>query len=902
MGPDSKSNPTAMGRLNNTKNPVNESSDFHPPRWAEWLLNRFCPPDQADELQGDLLEMYAYWLKTVGLWGARRRYTFAVFRVIRPLTKSATAQPAQYSQLAPQTTSYLTPDMLRNYLKIAFRNLGQNKVYSGINITGLAIGMACCLAIGLYVRDEYSFDRFHRQAKHIYRIVEKQNQAGTLYNIASSPGILAPALKADFAQIQQTCRISRSWGLITYGTTTVEKDVLIVDPSFFSMFDFPLLRGNAQKALLNPNEIVLNERMAEHFFGRNWPQSSQVLGQVIHFNGRSLTVAGVAKNAPHNSHIQFEGLLSFRTIELNPQEYKWNNDSHYNYLLLNPDTDVAALNQQLLHYLARYRPVDKPTLSLQPLLDIYLNTDFDFHTDWSTKGSRLYIRIFIAVGLIVLLIALFNFMNLATAQAMKRAQEVGVRKAIGALRQQLIVQFLGESLLMTFLAIGLALVLLQVGLPLLNDVAAKSLTVPFTDPLFNLLIAGFVLLVSGLAGMYPAFYLSRFQPVKVLKGAFDVRSGQFFRRTLVIGQFVMSVMLIIGALVIYKQLTFIQDRNLGFDQSRLLHVWIRNELNDKKWLLKSELQSQSSVAQVSVSSGNLVDMGSSTYELSWEGQATGEGFVITHTNVDPDFLATTGMTLIAGRNFDPSITTDTSSAYLINETAAKQMHWTPQQALGKTFTFWGTKGKIIGVVKDFHYRPLTAAIEPFLFRYWPKDSYNYNTLLVKTQPGHTREAIAAIEALYKKHKSLMPPYYAFVDDSLDKLYRTEQRTGRIVLYFSVLAILVSCLGLLGLVTFTAEQRTKEIGIRKVMGATVINIVMLLSKDFLKLIFLSILIASPIAWYAMQQWLSNFAYKIDMEWWMFVLSGTVTIGIALITVSFRSIKAALVNPIKSLRSE
>jgi predicted permease len=908
-------NPTPQSQ----RPPERRVSAQRPPRWADRLLSWLAPPELLEELQGDLHEQFAQRALQVGPRRAGWWYGLEALKIIRPyylrrrvasLTnrqkdflpkRRVTARPS--FTLEAQSPSILTPDMLQNYLKIAFRNLVHNKVYAGINISGLAIGIACCLAIGLYVWYEYSFDRFHTNAKHIYRVVEKQNQAGTLYDIASSPGILAPALKADFAEIQQTCRIDRAWGIVTHESTSVELDnMLRVDPSFFSMFDFPLLRGNAQKALLGPNEIIISEAMAERFFGSNWRQSTQLLGQLFKWNNRTLTLVGVAKNAPHNSHIQFNVLLPFRQIELDPDQYKWNNDSHYNYILLNPNADIAALNQKLFHYLARYRPVDKPTLSLQPLLDIYLNPDFDFHTDWSTKGSRLYIQVFIAVGLIVLLIALFNFMNLTTARAMKRAREVGVRKAIGALRVQLIGQFLGESLLMTFLAIILALVLLQVSLPLLNDVAAKSLTIPFREPWFGVLIIGFVLLISGLAGIYPAFYLSRFQPVKVLKGAFDVRSGQLFRRTLVVSQFVMSVMLIIGAMGIYRQLTFMQDRNLGFDKSQLLHVWIRNELNDKKWLLKSELQQQKSIAQVTISTSNLVDLGSSTYDLSWEGQAKGEGFVVTHNNVDPDFLATTGIKLLAGRNFDPSITTDTSSAYMINETAAKQMHWTPEQALGKTLTFWGKKGKIIGVVKDFHFRPLTASIEPFLFRYWPNDPYTYSTLLIKTQPDQTREAIAAVEALYKKYRSLMPPYYAFVDESLANQYRTEQRTGQIVLYFSILAILVSCLGLFGLVTFTAEQRTKEIGIRKVMGATVTNIVTLLSKDFLKLVFVAILIASPIAWYAMNQWLSNFAYKIDMEWWMFVLSGVLAIGIAVVTVSFQSIKAALVNPVKSLRNE
>jgi putative ABC transport system permease protein len=872
-----------------------------PYRWAETLFSKIAAPHLREELLGDLDEFFYKRGQRYGYSIARLLYLVDILLLLHPRLWRRQADSRGKTITQYSSPFILHPDMLRNYFKIAFRNLFKNKVYSFINISGLAVGMACCMAICLYVYDEFSYDHFHANAPNLYRIAEKQNQAGTIYDVASSPGPLSVALKAEFAEITQYCRFDRYWGVLQHDSTTIEPNgMLSVDNSFFSMFNFPLVRGNVKKALLSPNEIILSERMAERFFGSNWQASLQILGQPFQFQNQSFTLAGVAKNPPHNSHIQFDILFSFLYTVQNQDQYKWNNDSHFNYLLLQPNTDVAGLNKKIFGFMAKYRPQDKPTIWLQPMLDIYLNPDFDFHTDWPTKGSRQYIWVFVAVGLIVLLIALFNFMNLSTARAMKRAHEVGIRKAIGAIRTQLVVQFLGESLLLTLLSVLLSLGLLIVFMPLLNDVAAKSLTVPYTEPLFWLLVLGFALIISLLAGLYPAFYLSGFQPVKVLKGVFDVRSGQLFRRTLVVGQFTMSVMLVTGAIVIYKQLTFMQDRNLGFDKSQLLSAWLRPELKDKRDLMKADLEQQSSIAQVTLTTGSLVDNGSSTYDFGWEGQGTDKGFVITHNNIDPKFLKTTGVKLIAGRNFDPKIMSDTSDAYLINETAVKRMHWTPEQALGKTLTFWGKKGKVIGVVKDFHFRPLTASIEPYLFRYWPNTFYG--GFLIKTRPNLTHEAITAVEQIFRKYKSIMPPYYEFVDQSLENQYRTEQRTGSVVLYFSVIAIFVSCLGLFGLVTFTAEQRTKEIGIRKVLGATVTNIVTLLSKDFLQLVVLAILIAFPLAWYVMNQWLADFAYKTNIEWWIFAISGLLAISIALITVSFKAIKAAIVNPVKSLRSE
>lgn len=792
--------------------------------------------------------------------------------------------------------------MLKNYITIAFRKLWKNKVYSGINIIGMAIGLACCLTIGLFIWDELSYDRFHAHGNNIYRVVEKQVQAGDMYNVAVTPTPLADALKKDFAGIVQTCRIGSRSGFFQHGNTVTETgSLLVADNSFFSLFNFELVQGDARSALMKPDEVVFSESMAEKMFGAGWRTLGNLTGRPITLNNkRTLILAGIAKDAPDNSHIQFDALRSFSYDELKPDLINWDNNEVHTYIQLRADADVAHLAQQVFNYHTKFIPTSTVKFSLQPLFDIYLHSDFAFTTEWSKISDITYIRIFTAVGLIVLLIAIFNFINLSTAHAIQRAREVGVRKAIGAFRMQLVVQFIGESLFMTLIAVAIALVLLQAFLPLMNQISGKQISIPGTNAFFWLTIAGFTVLVSLLAGIYPAFYLSAFKPDKVLKGVFNVHEGRLFRRALVVGQFMFSIILIIGALVIYKQLTYLQNKDLGFDKSQLLIVTMKNELRKKSSLLMTDLQKQHSIASVSASSVNLLDVTSSTTSIKWEGQSPDDKFIMTQANIDPDFLTTTGMKLMFGRNFDAGITTDTASAYLVNETAAKRMGWTPEQALNKTITLWDRPGKIVGVVKDFHFRPLTTAIEPFLFYYWPKDPSN--TLFVKTNPGKTREAISVIEQFYKKYEKQTAPYYEFVDQSLNNQYRTQQRTGSVVLYFSVLAILVSCLGLFGLVTFTASQRIKEIGIRKVVGASVNHIVMLLTKDLLKLVIVAIVIASPLAWLFANWWLREFSYRTDINWWIFIMAGSAVVFIALITVSFQSVKAALANPVKALRSE
>lgn len=804
--------------------------------------------------------------------------------------------------------------MLRNYLKIALRQLWRNRLYSLLNIGGLALGIACCLLIALYVYDEWSYDRFNANYDHIYRVTEKQKQADGIFDVAVTPAPLAPALAKDFPEVAQTARVGSWSGLLTQGRQAIEPEkMLIVDPSFFSLFSFPLVRGNPGTVFRGPNEVIFSEAMAARFFGADWPHKN-VLGQLVQLStDQTLTLVGIARNPPIRSHIQFDVLIPFKWVEKNDSwNLKWNSNSYHTYVQLRPDrsgetTNSVAFGEKIKNQLKRYDGGNETQLFLQPLSAVYLHSKFAFETDFGKRSDIAYVRIFVAVGLIVLLIAIINFINLATARASGRAKEVGVRKTVGAQRLSLVGQFLSEALLMTGLAVVAALLLAEALLPLFNDIAGKALQIPYQLPLFWATLAGLTGVVSLLTGLYPAFFLSSFRPALVLKGVFNVKTGRSFRQSLVVGQFALSIAMAIGTVIIFRQLAFMQNTKLGFDKSQLLHVALKGELRAKAAQFKDRVAQLPGVARASVTTSNLIDIMSST-GVEWEGgpasrQGPKDEFLMTHINVDADFMATTGMSLVAGRNFSAQIPSDTSAkqaGYLINETAAKRMGWTAATALGKRIKYWGAEGSVVGVLKDFHFRPLRVTIDPFIARFRPRDYYF--TLLVKTKPGSVARTLSDIASVYKTIGPANPISYGFVDQDLDAQYRAEQRTGRIILYFSILTILISCLGLFGLAAFTAEQRTKEIGIRKVLGASVASIVTLLSKDFLKLVLIAIVIASPVAWYAMNRWLQDFAYKIAIEWWVFAGAGLLAIGIALLTVSFQSVKAALVNPVKSLRSE
>ncbi|HEY4336295.1 MAG TPA: ABC transporter permease [Puia sp.] len=805
----------------------------------------------------------------------------------------------QHSSLPPRPSDI----MLKNSLLVAWRNLRRNPRYSVINLSGLAIGLACCMAIALFIRDELSYDRFQRQSEAIYRVVQTQQQADGTFQIATTPDPMTTQLQKDYPEVEAATGFRHGSGLLVLGDKATEiKDALFPDSNFFQFFSFPLLTGNKNTVFAQPNSIVLSATTAEAYFGSDWRKKATP-GQTLHFGDELYTLAGVAADAPAHSSIYFEILL------YKPYRYSaddWGSNNRQTFIRLKSGTNLTAFNNTIRPMLHHYLDAITATVHVQPFREVYLYSKFDWGTDWGRRSDILYVRIFTAVGFIILFIAIVNFVNLSTARATDRAKEVGVRKTIGARRGSLIAQFLTESLLLTTLAVIFGLLLLVPLLWALNGIAGKHLQIPISQPAFWGGIAVFTSLTGALSGLYPAVYLSSFRPVKVLKGVVDARSGRRFWQSLVVGQFALSMILGIGAAVVWQQLRYIQHKKLGFDKSQLLYVQLKGDARPHAPSLKHDLLSLPGVEAVAGSSGVITDDMNSTTNIRWEGQQPRDRFLVTQMNVDAGFFQTMGMTLATGRNFLPHAEGDTATIplleYIVNETAAKRMGYTPATAIGKKVGQNGVNGYVIGVVNDFHFRPMQVAISPFIFRCVANSREPWYRLYARVRPGQTPEVIGKLAGNYKRYDPVYSMNFGFVDQDLDALYRPELITGKITAAFSLLAIFVSCLGLFGLATFTIGQRTKEIGIRKVLGASVTSILALLSKDFVKLVTLALLIAIPVAAWAANSWLQEFSYRIELKWWLFAGVGFSAIGLALATVLVNSLKTAILPVIKSLREE
>ncbi len=792
--------------------------------------------------------------------------------------------------------------MLQFNFKIAWRNIRKNKVFSFVNIIGLALSMACCLAISMYIWNETHYDSFHGNKNSIYRIINKQNQAGKLYLTATTPGPLAPALQKDLPEIKNTVRFGNWSGLLKTGTKVYEeKNIQLTDHSIFNVFSFPLLLGNAKTALLSFDDLVITEKTAEKYFGKDWKSNSSILGTVFTLNGQSsFKLSGVVANPPLNSSIQFDILLPLEFLfKTDKWSNKWGSNNYHTYLQLKPGTDIAGFEAKLAKQLKVYNPDTEDYLQLQPLSKQYLYSKFDFFTDWGKRSDIKYVKIFLGVGLLLLLIACVNFINLSTARSLKRAMEVGVRKVTGASRKQLIFQFLSESVLIATMSGIAAVIILKLSQPFLETITGTTLPLNFTGGLFIGFFLCFIFIIGLVAGIYPAFILSAFKPVKILKGKPDVKATAGFRKGLVVFQFAISITMMICTFFMYRQLKFVQSKDLGFNSEQIIRIRLGNELKRKVTLLKRDLGNESTIAASAPATMSLANVDNSTY-MEWDGMAEEDKFLITQANVDPDFIPALGMELIQGENFRPQNENDTINNFIVNETAVKLMGYTAENVIRKRIKFYGAGGTIIGVVKDFHFKPLSVGIEPFIFRYQPYTPY-FN-LFVKTVPGKTAEAINQIQKYYKKYEPETPLEFTFLNESINQLYNNDKRTATVILLFACLTIFVGCLGLFGLTVFAAEQRIKEIGIRKVLGAGVLSVTKLLSKDFLKLVIAATVIAVPVAWYASNQWLQNYAFRIQLDWWVFAIVGITVLGIALLTISFQAIKAALSNPIKSLRTE
>ncbi|WP_080054701.1 ABC transporter permease [Spirosoma aerolatum] len=786
--------------------------------------------------------------------------------------------------------------MFRNYIKIAVRSLLKHKFYSLINVFGLALGMACSLLIGLWVRDELSYDRFlpNAEAIHFVRVNFPTQEGDTVTNTVT-PGPLQEAIANDIPEIAAVTKLN--YGpelLIKVGEKTAKEKGHYATEDFFGVFDLPALNGNPKAALHQTNQIVITRKIAEKFF-----PNGQAVGKTLQLdNDKFYVVGAVIDNLPANSTLQFDWLVNWKVQEQDWMK-KWGNNSFYTYVRLKPHTTAAQAQAALSNIYPRFAGKNFETArpTLQPITDLHLYGDYK---NGKSVGGRIgYVAVFSVVALFILLIACINFMNLATARSATRAKEVGVRKVVGAMRSSLIGQFLSESILTSLLAALLAIGLVWCALPTFNEVFGKQLTLNAAEPALWLIIAGLLLITGFLSGSYPALFLSSLQPIKILKGRLQFGSGPaFFRRALVVFQFSLSIFLIVGMLTVGKQMNYLRTKNLGLDREHVVYIPLEGEIAQPKKIeaFRQEVMRKPAVASATTTMSLPINIQSTSGDLTWPGKDPKLETNISCMFVGSDFIKTLNIKLLDGRDFRNGSLAD-STSYLVNEAAAKLMG--VKNPVGKEVSFWPGKGQVIGLMKDFHINSLHQAITPLILCF---DTRNTSYLLVKTRPGQTQQAIADLEHLSKEFNPNYPFNYHFLDEEYESLYRSEQVVNKLINYFGVLAILISCLGLFALAAFTAEQRTKEIGVRKVLGASVSNIVGLLSKDFLKLVVIALVLASPLAWWALSTWLDTFAYQTKLSWWLFGAAGFLAIVIAFLTVSYQSIKAATMNPVTSLRSE
>ncbi|MBS1529642.1 MAG: ABC transporter permease [Bacteroidetes bacterium] len=789
--------------------------------------------------------------------------------------------------------------MIKNYLKVAWRNLFRNKFFSAINILGLALGMACSILILLWVQNELSVDGYHVNGRNIYAIIERQYYDNKVMGQYSVPGVLANELKKVFPEVKYATGFDGgAQNTFQVGEKILKLNGAAADSDVFKMFSYKLLEGQPQTALNTPSGIAISRKMAEDFFGS--PQAA--IGKTVKYEDKdNFKITGVFENLPENSSIKFDYLINwFQYLKENDWAKDWGNNGPGAYVQLRPDADAKAFDKKLTHFIEKY---NKPTkafreeLGVQRFSEVYLHSELK--DNGHVSGGRIeYVHLFTIVAVFILLIACINFMNLTTARSVKRSREIGIRKVVGAVRPVLIRQFIGEAILLTFLAVIVAVALVIVLLPVFNTITQKQIEYPFVHASFWAALVALTLITGAIAGSYPALFLSSFNPVTVLKGALKLSSGSvWFRKGLVVFQFWMSIVLIIGTIIISRQVNYIQTKNLGYNRENLIYIPMDGDLVAKYELFKNEATNMPGIKDVTRSSNSPTNFGSSTIGVNWDGKDPNSNIMFTQISVGYDFTKTMELKMAQGRDFSKAYSTDTTN-YLLNETAASRLPY--KNPIGQNFTMWGKKGKIIGVIKDFHFNSFHDPIYPLVVRLDFKNVYG--SILVRTKPGETKAAIASIEKLCKDLNPAFTVNYQFSDKEFEKLYRNEAVVSSLSDAFAALGIFISCLGLLGLAMFTAEQRTKEIGIRKVLGASVGSLFTLLSREFVILVIIAMFIASPVAWWAMGKWLSGYQYAVPISWWIFVLAGIIAIVITLITVSFQSVKAALMNPIKSLRSE
>ncbi len=790
--------------------------------------------------------------------------------------------------------------MIKNYFKVAFRNLYRNKGFSIINIAGLAVGMASAILILLWIQNEISYDRFFKNTDRIYMMYNRDKFGGELQVWNSTPTPMAAALKTDYPEVQDAVRFRNVTFLTSVGDKHLNVRGAFADSGFLSVFTFPLLKGSHSKCLGDNYSIVLTEKLAKKLFGNEDP-----MGKTVRIDtAENFTVTGVLKDLPNNTHLNFEYLLPWAFItKLGWDAPQWGRNSVSTYVLLKPGTSQVPFDAKVKNITINHiTEGQKSTTEVftQPLSRLYLYSKSE--SGKLVDGRIKIVRLFTIIAVFILLIACINFMNMSTARSEKRAKEVGIRKVVGSRKSSLVAQFIGESVMLAMIAGTLAVIIVQVSLQGFNQLIGTELSIDFSNPLYWLFIATFIVFTGIIAGSYPAFYLSSYKPVKVLKGTFKAGHALVTpRKVLVVLQFSFAIILIICTLIVKRQIQYAQDRNSGYDKNNLVYTFNQGDINKHYSLIKHDLLSSGAAVSVTKSANPITQHWNDGWGYSWQGSTEADkkmNFVTLGS--DADFVKTMGAKLLEGRDIDINNYPTDTTAVLLNETAVKAMRL--KNPVGQIIKDddgifeW----HVVGVVKDFILESPYEKINPMMVQgplYW------LQVIHFKLNPAHsTAQNLSKAEKIFKKYNPQYPFEYVFADESYAQKFKEEQRTGKLSALFAGLTIFISCLGLFGLATYMAENRIKEIGVRKVLGASVANITTLLSKDFLKLVVISFVIASPVAWWAMSKWLQTYSYRINIEWWVFAGTGLLCIMIAIATVSYQAIKAAIANPVKSLRTE
>jgi len=866
---------------------VNKSEDkIKRSKITRFVLSRLFSPDKLETTLGDFEEGYLFVASEKGKIRASLWYLMQILN---------TLIGKLYNSL------YWSVPMFKNYMKIAMRNIEKQKFFSLINILGLTTGMTCFILIALYIKYETSFDKYHKNSEDIYRVVVQHSGSFMGTNKWTwTPDLLAPTLKENFPEVIETARIDDENDIaLSYGNRSFSEDrFCFVDQGFLNMFSFIFIDGDPETALIKPFSMLLTEKMAKKYFGDENP-----VGMTIRYNNEyDFTLTGVLKDVPGNSHFKFDFLASFITLRSMPDGQwmnSWNSSNYQTYLRLQENSNPEELGKRFTEHISQYVQRSNVFI-LQPLTDIHLSGTVPGELE--ENGEIKYIYIFSVIAFFILLIACCNFMNLSTARSAKRSMEVGMRKVAGATRKQIIYQFFGESVIISFIAFFISLLLVYIFLPQFSSAIDRNLTF---SVIFNMKILfgliGITILVGLISGCYPALFISSFQPEKIIKG--DCSSGSkrslSFRNTLVLVQFIISICLIISTIIVYRQLHFIRNKDIGYEKENIIALKVsrsnkvfKNNISE----FKNELLKNPGIKAVSTSYWLPTYISSGDTPV-WDEQTEEQRTLFHNHSTDYDFVDVYGIEIIQGRNFSKDITTDLTEAYLVNETAVEVMGI--EDPVGKRFGYNYRPGVIIGVVRDFHFVPMTLEIRPLAIRL---DPTQIGHVSIKINSSDLKNTLSFIEEKWGTFSPGFPFNYSFIDERFDRIYKADLKLGRCFGYFTFIAIFLACLGLFGLVLFTTEQKTKEIGIRKVLGASIKNIVYLVTKDFLKWIALASCLSLPIAWYAMNQWLNKYAYRINIGVGTFVFAIVLVMSIVIMTIGYHSFKAARTNPVESLKYE